>query len=93
MSVKWLSIPVKVKGKYYQKIRETEIAGSDWQSSHWNFLLQKYSHAPYFNDIALWLEPLYFKETYTNLSSTNFKFILTIYQLIQKSPVLGIMII
>ena len=28
--LKWLTIPVCVKGKYYQKIRDTEIAKSNW---------------------------------------------------------------
>ena len=31
---KWISVPVKVKGKYSQKIRETEIDGTDWAQSH-----------------------------------------------------------
>ena len=33
--VQWLSVPVKVKGKYHQSIRETEIDGADWAPLHW----------------------------------------------------------
>ena len=71
----WLTVPVKAKGKYYQKIRETEIDGADWQASHWRTLTQNYRRAPYFDEIAQWLEPLYTKETYTYLSPMNRCFI------------------
>ena len=35
----WLTIPVKVKGKYYQKIKDTEVDGSDWARTHWKILV------------------------------------------------------
>ena len=31
--IQWLSVPVKSKGKYLQKINETEIDGNDWQKN------------------------------------------------------------
>ena len=34
----WLTVPVKVKGKYDQTIRETEIDGTDWAAKHWKSL-------------------------------------------------------
>lgn len=71
----WLTVPVKVKGKYYQTIRETEIDNSDWPSSHWKSLVQNYKRAPYFEEIAEIFEPLYFNEQYYNLSSLNRIFI------------------
>lgn len=71
----WLTVPVKVKGKYFQKIRETEIDGADWAAGHWKALYQNYSRAPYFAEIAAWLEPLYLNEHYTNLSPLNRRFI------------------
>ena len=69
--VQWLTIPVKVKGKYHQTIRETEIAGSQWAQHHWKALLQNYRTAPYFSEIAAWLEPLYGAEPPTHLSQLN----------------------
>lgn len=73
--VKWLTVPVKVKGKYYQKINETEIDGSDWASAHWRSLAQNYSRAPHFKEIAGWLEALYLAESYSYISQLNRRFI------------------
>ena len=36
--LKWLTIPVEVKGKYYQKINETRISDRNWNVKHLNFL-------------------------------------------------------
>lgn len=71
----WLTIPVLVKGKYHQKIRETEVDGLDWAKTHWKSLALNYRNAPYFNEIAEWLEPLYFPGSYRNLSQLNRCFI------------------
>jgi hypothetical protein len=71
----WLTIPVKVKGKYHQKIQETEIDGTDWARTHWRALSQNYSRAPFFSEIALWIEPLYTTAMPTNLSELNQAFI------------------
>lgn len=73
--VKWLTIPVKVKGKYHQKIKETLIDGSKWAEVHWKALTQNYRRSPYFDEIASWLEPLYLTESYKHLSSLNRRFI------------------
>lgn len=69
--LKWLTVPVKVKGKYYQAIRETEIEGTDWAKSHWKSLCQHYRRAPHFNAIAEELEPLYLQTHYSHLSKLN----------------------
>jgi WbqC-like protein family len=73
--VQWLTVPVLVKGKYHQKIRETEIDGSDWAAMHWKTLVQNYGRAPYFSMIATWLEPLYLNESYSHISQLNRYFI------------------
>jgi hypothetical protein len=73
--VQWLTVPVQVKGKYHQKIKETLIDGSKWAQVHWNALTQNYRRAPYFDEIASWLEPLYLAESYTHLTSLNRRFI------------------
>ena len=57
--IEWLTIPVRVKGKYHQKIRETEVEGSTWANAHWRALVQNYRKAPCFDVIADWLEPYY----------------------------------
>lgn len=73
--VQWLTVPVRVKGKYDQKIRDTEIDGSDWAAAHWKALAQNYARAPHFAEIAAWLEPLYLAASYTHLSELNRRFI------------------
>lgn len=71
----WLTVPVLAKGKYHQKIRETEIDGTDWAAMHWKALAQNYRKAPHFAQIAEWLAPLYLQEPVTHLSQLNRRFI------------------
>lgn len=73
--VQWLTVPVLVKGKYHQKICETEIDGADWAAAHWKALAQNYRRAPHFVEIAAWLEPLYLGKTFTHISHLNRRFI------------------
>jgi len=74
----WLSVPVKVKGKYHQAICETEIDGADWAEAHWKALAQNYRRAPHFEEIAAVFEPLYRQRKYTHLSVLNRELIETI---------------
>lgn len=74
----WLTVPVQVKGKYYQKIKDTLIDTTSWSSEHWKTLTQNYKRAPCFQEIANWLEPLYLAQSYTHLSHLNLRFIETI---------------
>lgn len=69
--LQWLTVPVKVKGKYHQTIRETEIDGMDWAKSHWKTLCQYYHRSKHFVSIAQELEPLYLKTEYSHLSQLN----------------------
>lgn len=73
--VQWLTVPVQVKGKYFQKIRDTEIDGVQWASDHWKALAQYYRRAPHFEEIAQWLEPLYLETAYSHISKLNRQFI------------------
>jgi hypothetical protein len=67
----WLTVPVLVKGKFNQKIKDTEIDGSSWTLVHWKSLSQNYRRASHFDEIAAWLEPLYLVESYRSLSQLN----------------------
>jgi len=73
--LQWLTVPVLVKGRYHQKIRETEIDGFDWAAVHWKTLAQNYRRAPHFDEVAAWLEPLYIAESYGHISQLNRRFI------------------
>ena len=68
---KWLTVPVKVKGKYFQKIRDTEIDGVNWADVHWKTLALTYRHAPFFDEVAKIIEPIYGLRKYTYLSELN----------------------
>lgn len=67
----WLTVPVQVKGKYLQTIRDTRIDGLEWSASHWAVIKQNYSLAPYFDEVADWLEPIYRGEPFELLSILN----------------------
>ncbi|NWL76370.1 hypothetical protein DM872_05855 [Pseudomonas taiwanensis] len=69
--LQWLTVPVKVKGKYHQAIRETEIDGKDWAMAHWKALTQNYKRAKHFSSIAQELEPLYLDNDYEFISQLN----------------------
>jgi hypothetical protein len=73
--LQWLTVPVRVKGKYFQAIRETEISGSDWAKDHWKSLVQNYGRAPHFRSVAAIFEPLYCECRHTHLSALNREFI------------------
>lgn len=74
--LKWLTIPVDVKGKYHQKIRETRIQNRGWWSEHWKSIEQNYRRAEYFPEIADWLYPIYVSAgEYEYLSQVNRLFI------------------
>jgi len=73
--LQWLTVPVQVKGKYDQTIKDALIDGADWAKVHWKALMQNYRRAPHFNEVAAWLEPLYIAESYTHISQLNRRFI------------------
>ncbi|MGF1765962.1 WbqC family protein [Enterovibrio makurazakiensis] len=74
----WITIPVKVKGKYFQKINETEIDSDAWVRKHWGTIVQNYKKAPYYDEVKSVLEPLYMDVKHYNLSQCNRKFIVAI---------------
>lgn len=78
--VQWLTVPVKVKGKYHQSIRETEIDGSQWAKDQWKTLSQNYQKASCFKEVSQWVEGLYLDEVPTHLSQLNYRFIKAICQ-------------
>jgi hypothetical protein len=73
--LKWLTIPVEVKGKYLQKIQETAISDSSWAVTHWKTLQQFYSNAPFWGLYHDLLEDLYLDCTSNLLSVVNQRFL------------------
>ena len=76
--LKWLTVPVEVKGKYFQKINETKIIDKEWAKKHWQQLKQNYCKSKYFNDYKNIFEELYVSCDKEYLSQINYKFIILI---------------
>jgi hypothetical protein len=76
--VQWLTIPVAVKGRYLQKIRETLVSDPAWGAAHWATLTHNYGKAPYFREYAPVFEPLYSDRSENSLSRINYAFICAI---------------
>ena len=74
--LQWITIPVEVKGKYYQKIKDTKVSGHEWVDKHWKALQMNYSRTKYFSEYADRIENVYEKcrnEDY--LSNINYLFL------------------
>ncbi|WP_217522775.1 WbqC family protein [Vibrio metschnikovii] len=76
--LKWLSIPVDVKGKYFQKINETIVADPKWSLIHWKTIKQCYSKAPFFSEYKDIFEDFYMNNKEECLSLINAQLIKTI---------------
>ncbi len=55
----WLTVPVYVKGRYYQPIRDARVAGDGWRHKHWEAVRHNYGKAPHFGDYAAFFEEVY----------------------------------
>lgn len=73
--LQWLTVPVQVKGRYEQKIKDTLIDGTAWAAEHWKALGLNYARAAHFAETAAWLEPLYRGHADTHLSGLNTRLI------------------
>lgn len=78
----WLTIPVLVKGKYYQRIDETEVVDSGWVREHWNAIRHNYARARYFATYKERLEELYLGCGERLLSRINFRFLTAVCELL-----------
>ena len=73
--LKWLSIPVEVKGKYFQKINETLVSDKSWSVAHWQTIKQLYSKTPYYKDYKDLFEDFYMNNQEEHLSLINARLI------------------
>ena len=74
----WLSIPIEVKGKFHQKIREARICDLNWQARHWKSITQAYGKARYFEQYRAYLAALYQDSSAQYLSEINYRFLSTL---------------
>ncbi len=80
----WLTIPVDVKGKYFQKINETKISDENWGKQHWQTLKHVYGKLPGFAIYKDTFEALYHQD-YSLLSEVNYAFINAICKILNIS--------
>lgn len=86
--LQWLSIPVEVKGKFFQPINETLISDPNWAIDHWKSIQNNYGKAPFFKAYKPFFEDLYLGCTETHLSLINYRFIKAICDLLEiKTPI------
>lgn len=81
--LKWLTIPVDVKGKFFQKIKDTKVSDKNWSKQHWELIKQSYSKAPFFKEYKDFFEPLYRNMDLDFLSEINYQFIFSICELLE----------
>ena len=80
----WLTIPVEVKGKFDQKIKNTKISNKKWTKDHWQTIRLYYAKAPYFKEYESLFEKTFREcEGLDLLSQVNFKWIQLICSLLQ----------
>jgi len=72
--VKWLTVPVEVKGKYFQKIKDTTISDPGWAKNHWDTITHNYSKAEYFKEYKDFFQELYMGKEYVLISDVNTTF-------------------
>lgn len=78
----WLTIPVVVKGKYSQAIKDTVISDLSWNLHHWKTIVHCYSKARYFSYYREIFEDLYLNTKETYLSLINYRFLKAICKLL-----------
>jgi hypothetical protein len=78
----WLTIPVDVKGKYHQKIKDTVVSDPDWHHTHWKTIMHHYARYPYFEQYRSFFEDLYQHVPNPFLSQINHHFLQAICQLL-----------
>jgi hypothetical protein len=78
--LRWLTVPVRVKGRYYQRIRETEVSDPGWGHRHWQSVVHNYSRAEHFDAYGDLFEELYLGQNERFLSQVNYRFLVAICQ-------------
>ena len=80
--LKWLTIPVNVKGNFFQKIQDTTISDPGWAKKHWQSIVHSYSKARHFQAYRETFEALYLSTEDEFLSSINYRFLTAICQIL-----------
>ena len=72
---KWLSIPVKTKNNFSQKISRTEVLNDNWINDHLNFIENNYRRAKCFDEYFPIIKSIIVESQNKYLSKINVKII------------------
>ena len=81
--IRWLTIPVEVKGRYHQRIDEVMVSDPGWAERHWSTLAQCYAEAEHFAEQRGRFEELYRRASAERrLSAVNRLFLETLLEIL-----------
>jgi hypothetical protein len=87
--LRWLTIPVQVKGRYLQTIQETKISDPGWSRRHLETIRHSYRRAPFLDQYESFLIGLYRDCSNVLLSEVNERFLRAICQVLGISTVIS----
>ncbi len=73
--LRWLTIPVQVKGNYHQRIDEMTVSDPDWARRHWDTITHNYAKAACFSEMRSPIGDLYNSLDEPSLSHINLRFL------------------
>lgn len=68
----WLTVPIAVKGRFTQAVRDAVVSETAWIAKHWLTIRHAYRRTPYFAEYESELEQLYATATDPSLSAVNY---------------------
>lgn len=87
--LRWLTIPVNVKGNYFQKIKDTTINDPDWGKKHWIVISHSYKKAACYRDYKNIFQELYMGCNEKYLSKINHLFITAINKILDINTMIS----
>lgn len=67
----WLTVPVSVKGKFFQSIEDTKVIDFSWKTKHLNSIYHSYRKASSFEEYFPLIEDIYAAIDTPSISSVN----------------------
>lgn len=74
--LKWITIPLKQKGCFFDNIDSIEVVSDSWINSHLSLVKQNYIKSPFYDEVIAFLEEVYLEcRSLIKLSDINLLFI------------------
>ena len=86
-SAKWLTIPLKNKGNYYNKISDMEVSNINWVNQHLDIIKSCYNDIKDFREKYKLIEEIYSGCTQVKLSEINKILLLKICKLLDINTI------